>query len=132
MILKIFPYILYFVITLTNSSDAQTKKDSIWNTLYNNEGFKISFIFYPEADNYNNGIVVKLDNFNDYGIAFNFKLIFRADTVEIIKSVSGSLKAYEKRTGSSAGLYFIPFKDRRSLSEVGIKGCKITPLATIN
>jgi hypothetical protein len=31
----------------------------------------------------------------------------------------------ERRTGSNDGLYFIPFEDGRSLSEVGIKSCKV-------
>ena len=122
--LLIFSCIIVFL--LSEFTYTQTHNDSIWSTLYNDNNVIISFIFYSKADNYNNGIVLKMENLNNHKINYDFKLIFRADTSEVIRNLTGSLNEKEKKAGSSDGLFFIPFKDHTSLSEVGIKGCKIT------
>lgn len=94
--------------------------------LFNRDGFIVSFIFYSEGDGEeNNGVVIYLENKNDYKISFEFTLIFRADQIDRVKTIKGEMIALERRTGSNDGLYFIPFEDGRSLSEVGIKNCKV-------
>ncbi len=94
--------------------------------LFNKEGFIVSFIFYSEGDgDENNGVVIYLENKNDFKISYKFKLIFRAGAVDRVKTIDGTMFSGEKRTGSHDGLYFIPFEDGRSLSEVGIKNCTV-------
>ncbi len=102
------------------------KNESPFKKLYDNHGLIVSFIFYSEGDgDENNGVVIYLENKNDYNISFQFKLIFRAGAIDRVRTVDGTMIPREKRTGSNDGLYFIPFEDGRSLSEVGIKGCRV-------
>ena len=94
--------------------------------LYDNNGMIVSFIFYSEGDGEkNNGEVIYLENKNNYSISFQFTLIFRAGAIDRVRAVDGTMIPREKRTGSNDGLYFIPFEDGRSLSEVGIKRCRV-------
>ena len=94
--------------------------------LYDNHGLIVSFIFYSEGDgDENNGVVIYLENKNDYNISFKFTLIFRAGAIDRVRTINGRMIPREKRTGSNDELYFIPFEDGRSLSEVGIKSCKV-------
>ena len=119
---------IYCVLTfliLSNTIFSQTYEEH-FKKLYDNQGFMVSFIFYSEGNGIeNNGVVIYLKNNNNYDIAFQFTLIFRALNVDRERRVEGTLKAQEKRTGSNEGLYFIPFEDGRSLSEVGIRGCEV-------
>lgn len=94
--------------------------------LYDNHGLIVSFIFYSEGDgDENNGVVIYLENKNDHNISFQFTLIFRAGANDRVRTVDGTMIPRERRTGSNDELYFIPFEDGRSLSEVGIKNCKV-------
>ena len=58
-------------------------------------------------------------------IDYSFSLIFRADQTEKEQEVKGILKAGERKTGSNEGLYFIPFADKRSISEVGVTKIRV-------
>ena len=94
--------------------------------LYDNHGLIVSFIFYSEGDgDENNGVVIYLENKNDYNISYKFTIIFRAGATDRVRTINGTMIPREKRTGSNDELYFIPFEDGRSLSEVGIKSCKV-------
>jgi len=94
--------------------------------LYDNHGLIVSFIFYSEGDgDENNGVVIYLENKNDYNISYKFTLIFRAGATDEVRTIDGTMIPKERRTGSHDELYFIPFEDGRSLSEVGIKSCKV-------
>jgi len=94
--------------------------------LYDNHRLIVSFIFYSEGDgDANNGVVIYLENKNDYNISYKFTLIFRAGANDRVRAIEGTMIPREKRTGSNDGLYFILFEDGRSLSEAGIKSCKV-------
>jgi len=100
--------------------------ESPFKKLYDNHGLMVSFIFYSEGDGEkNNGVVIYLENKNDYNISFQFTLIFRAGAIDRVRTIDGTMIPRERRTGSNDELYFIPFEDGRSLSEVGIKSCKV-------
>jgi len=100
--------------------------DGPFKKLFNREGFVVSFIFYSEGDgDENNGVVIYLENKNDYNISYRLTLIFRAGATDRVRTINGTMIPWEKRTGSHDELYFIPFEDGRSLSEVGIKNCKV-------
>ena len=114
--------ILLFFCGITSSQDS----DGPFKKLFNQEGFVVSFIFYSEGDgDENNGVVIYLENKNDYNISYSFTLIFRAGATDRLRTINGTMIPREKRTGSHDELYFIPFEDGRTLSEVGIKNCKI-------
>ena len=102
------------------------KNEDPFKKLYDNHGLIVSFIFYSEGDgDENNGVVIYLENKNEYNISFKFTLIFRASAIDRVRTVEGTMIPQEKRTGSNDEFYFIPFEDGRSLSEVGIKNCKV-------
>ena len=99
-----------------------------WKPIIKHEGVAIQYIFYREADGENNGVVVMLVNENDYAVGYRFKIIFRSDGGgEVVEPVSGDLGPKEARTGDADGLFWIPFPDGRAISEVGLRGYKITP-----
>lgn len=89
------------------------------------EGVVFKYIFYAEADNENNGVVVMLINTNDYAVAYRFKIVFRADGAEVEKEVTGEIGPKKAKTGDLDGLFWIPFPDGRAISEVGLRGYKI-------
>ena len=113
-------------------AQAQTQKyggDWAWKPMLKHEGVEFKYIFYAEADNENNGVVVLLINHNDYRVYYEFKIIFRAGEAEVVKPVVGVLDAKQAKTGDTDGLFWIPFPDGRSIGEVGLRGDKIFPKA---
>lgn len=111
--------ILIFIITYS-ADDGPLKK------IVEKDGLGIYFLFYSEGNGIeDNGVVIYLKNENDYKISYSFQLIFRALEVEREQEVKGILKALERKTGSNEGLYFIPFPDKRSLSEVGVNKIRV-------
>jgi hypothetical protein len=101
--------------------------DWAWTPLLEHEGVDFSFIFYREADNLHNGVVIKLVNTNAYAVDYRFKVVFKpAEGVgEHVEQVEGRLKAHEARTGDTAGLFWVPFKDGRDIAQVGLRGYKV-------
>lgn len=94
------------------------------------DGLGIYFLFYSEGNGIeHNGVVIYLKNENQNPINYNFLLIFRADQTEREQEVKGTLKAGERKTGSNDGLYFIPFSDKRSITEVGVKNIRVEKMA---
>lgn len=98
-----------------------------WKPLLTHDGVTFKYLFYREANNVNNGVVILLTNTNEYAIDYRFKVVFRSGTDQHIEEVSGSLKAGESKTGDRDGLFWIPFRDEREISEVGLRGYKIIP-----
>ena len=98
-----------------------------WKSMLMHEGVEFKYIFYAEADNKNNGVVVMLVNTNDYAVTYRFKIIFRAGEAEVVEPVAGKLEARQAKTGDADGLFWIPFPDGRSIAEVGLRGYKIIP-----
>lgn len=106
---------------------AQTPVKGPWQEIIQEDGVSFSYLYYREADNINGGIVVKLENTNDYAVDYRFKIIFRADGDEHIEQVEGQLEAGQMKTGDADGLFWVPFNDGRGIGEVGLRGYKITP-----
>jgi len=99
-----------------SSADGQMKK------IVEKDGLGIYFLFYSEGNGIeDNGVVIYLKNDNNYKLKYTFQLVFRADEFEKEQEVTGILKAFERRTGSNDSLYFIPFTDKRSITEVGVR-----------
>ena len=115
-------------------AQAQTKKMGgqwAWKPLFKHEGVVFKYIFYSEADNENNGVVIMLINTNGYAVDYRFKVVFRADGDEVVREASGELDPGQAKTGDTDNLFWIPFLDGRSISEVGLRGYKITPKAKV-
>ncbi len=122
IILKILSVLLIIYSSVCFSQDTH----SPFKKLYNQSGLLVQFIFYSEGDGvHNNGVVIFLTNKNEFDITYSFSLVFRATTIDKTERVNGYLTAGEKKVGSNEGLYFIPFKDDKSITEVGIKSCKV-------
>jgi hypothetical protein len=102
--------------------------DDAWTPIVEQEGVRIDYIYYPEANNEHDGIVVRLTNENDVPVRYAFTLIFRAPEAETTATVRGRLNAGQMKTGDKAGLFWIPFTDQdRSLGEIGLRGLEIWP-----
>lgn len=101
--------------------------DWAWTPLLKHGGVDFSFIFYREADNINNGVVIKLVNTNAYAVDYRFKVVFKPaeGEGEHVEQVEGRLEAYEARTGDTGGLFWVPFKDGREIAQVGLRGYKV-------
>ena len=120
MMLSIVIIVTYSSVCFSQDSHGPFKK------LYDQNGLLIQFIFYSEGNGvYNNGVVIFLTNRNELDITYSFTLVFRATSIDKTERVRGDLKAGEKKVGSNDGLYFIPFEDDKSITEVGIKSCKV-------
>ena len=122
-ILKVLGIII--IVTYSNVYFSQDSR-SPFKKLYDQKGLLVQFIFYSEGNGvYNNGVVIFLTNKNEFDISYSFNLVFRATSFDRIERISGYLKAWERKVGSNDGLYFIPFEDDKSISEVGINSCKV-------
>ena len=119
---------LLLMVGSTGDAQAQERRwsDEVWTPIIKHEGVRFSYIFYSEADNVNNGVVVRLDNRNDYPVRYRFTVVFRTwDGAEQTGEAAGRLTPGEMRTGENDGLFWIPFKDGRSIGEVGLRGYHI-------
>jgi uncharacterized SAM-binding protein YcdF (DUF218 family) len=101
--------------------------DDAWNPITTVDGVRFSYLFYSEADNENNGIVLRLENGNDHAVRYDFTVVFRAPDAERKGTAEGVLQAGQMKTGEPSGLFWIPFKDGRSIGEVGLRGIEIVP-----
>lgn len=124
-----FPVMLFAAIaTIGGPSPARaqsTSTDWAWKELLNFEGLEFSYLFYSKADNFNNGIVLKLTNRNGYAVRYRFKVVFRTDGDEVEIPVAGQIDSRSILTGEIAGLFFVPFPDGRNIAEVGLRGYRV-------
>ena len=88
----------------------------------------IRYLFYSQADNVNNGVVLRLDNHGSQRISYRFVALFRSGEAQAERAVSGQLHPGESVTGDSDGLFFIPFADGRSVEQIGLRGLRIRRL----
>ena len=104
---------------------ARSWQESAWTTIVERDGVQFSYIFYSQADTQNNGLVLRLRNRNEYGVRYDFTVIFRGPRGEATAHTEGSLEAGEMKTGENDGLFWIPFEDGRTIGEVGLRGIEI-------
>lgn len=118
---------------LASSAAAQrVAREEAWKPILTHEGVRFSFLFYSQADNYNNGVVVLLVNTNEYAVRYHFKMVFRSATgMEAEEIVEGELAAGEAKTGDRDGLFWIPFPDGQYIAEVGMRGYRVTPAGDV-
>lgn len=103
--------------------------EEAWTRMVEQEGVHIDYIYYPEADNEHDGIVLRLINERDVAVRYAFALVFRAPEADTTVSVRGRLAPGEMKTGDAAGLFWMPFRrDDRTIGEIGLRGLEIVPL----
>ena len=109
------------------SDTAAAWHDDAWTPIIEQNGLRVSYIYYPDADNEHDGVVLRLINDNEAPVRYAFSLIFRAPTADTTVLVRGQLEAGEMKTGDTAGLFWVPFRgEDRSLGEIGIRGLSVT------
>ena len=123
MINKIKVSLIFMCVLFVTNTFAQNKFDP-WKKLVEENHCKVSFIFYSKADNYDNGIVIKIENKNKFFIEYRFIVIVRTATVEKEKIFKGEITAGGIKTGSNNNLFWIPKINGKSITEVGIKKWK--------
>lgn len=97
--------------------------------LYEKDGFEVKFLFFSEGNGVkDNGISLMLINKREYSVGYSFTLIFRAGNVDKIVQVKGEIEPGKKKTGSTDGLYWIPFNDKRTITKVGITKIRLTEI----
>lgn len=100
--------------------------EEAWKVLLEYEGIRFLYIFYPKADAINDGVVMMLQNQNEYRVSYRFTIIFESEEGTEFVDVEGFLEPLEWKTGDAAGLFWIPFDDKRSLGAIRMRNYKIT------
>ncbi len=112
---------------LVHTSVAQNfAGEESWKVLFEYEGVRFLYVFYPKADAINDGVVMMLQNQNEYGVNYRFTIIFESPEGTESADVEGSMEALEMKTGDAAGLFWIPFDDERSLGAIRMRNYKVT------
>ena len=117
---------------LSSTAHAQQRhwSDEAWIPIITHQGVEFTYLFYSKADNTNNGVVVRLINENAHPVRYRFRIVFRTwEGDEHVEKVEGTLQALQMKTGENDGLFWIPFKDGRSVGEVGLRGYNIEPVS---
>ena len=123
MINKIKVPLIFMCVLFVTNTFSQNKFDP-WKKLVEENHCKVSFIFYSKADNYNNGIVIKIENKNKFKIRFRFTIIAKTENIKKGKTFTGELEGGKIITGSNNNLFWIPELKGASIAEVGIKKWK--------
>jgi hypothetical protein len=111
------------------SDSSEAWHEDAWTSILQQDGLQISYIYYPDADNEHDGVVLRLVNDSQDSLRYAFTLIFRAPDAETSVSVQGRLAPGEMKTGDDAGLFWMPFqKSDRNIGEIGLRGLKIAPV----
>ena len=100
-----------------------------WTPIIEKKGLRISYIYYPDANDEHDGIVLRLINENEVPVRYKFTLVFRAPAADTTTAVRGRLNPGAMKTGDAAGLFWVPFReDDRSLGEIGLRGLSVAQL----
>ncbi len=97
-----------------------------WKELVVYEGVRFLYVFYPKADAINDGVVMMLQNQNDYPIEYRFTIVFESPEGMTSADVEGTMKPLEMKTGDVEGLFWVPFDDERSLGAIRMRKYRIT------
>lgn len=110
------------------ADSAQSWYEGAWTHIVSRNGVHFAYVFYSEADNENNGVVLRLRNENDWAARYAFTIIFRTPDAEASAFAQGTLQPGQMKTGEGAGLFWIPFRDGRRIAEVGLRNIEVSPM----
>ena len=100
--------------------------DDAWSPIVEQNGVRIDYIYYPDADNEHDGVVLRLTNDSDVAVRYAFTVVFRAPEADTTAAVRGRLEPGQMKTGDNAGLFWVPFRGKdRSLGEIGLRGLEV-------
>ena len=112
--------------TATPPDTTQPWYETAWTPIVERNGVQVAYLFYSEADNKNDGVVLRLRNRNDHPVRYAFTAIFRGPEAEATAQVEGTLAPGEMKTGENDGLFWIPFKEKGySVGEIGLRGLTV-------
>ena len=112
--------------TATPPDTTQPWYETAWTPIVERRGVQVAYLFYSEADNKNDGVVLRLRNRNDHPVRYAFTAIFRGPEAESTAQVEGTLAPGEMKTGDNDGLFWIPFKEKGySVGEIGLRGLRV-------
>lgn len=100
-------------------------QDDAWNQIVAVRGVQIAYLYYAEADNINDGVVIRLSNDGDCPVRVSFTVVFRSSTREVAVDETYSLGPGERKTGTNDGLFWIPFQGGETIAEVGLRGLRV-------
>jgi hypothetical protein len=126
-----FGWVVLLLLAVPAMAEAQVLKlepEPGWRPLLEHEGVVFRYIFYREADSVNDGLVLRLTNTNQHAVRYRFRIVFRSDEREHEELVTGRLAPREDITGDLEGLFWVPFPDGASITEVGLRGYHIAPV----
>ena len=103
----------------------QFSGEEAWKPLLEHEGLRFLYIYYSKADTKDDGVVIMLQNLNEYCIRYRFTIVFKSQKGSTSADAEGTLAALEMRTGESEGLYWIPFDDGRYIGEIGLRNYSV-------
>ena len=119
--------LLYMIMFLSTPAAAQQfAGEEAWRELFVHQGVRFLYVFYPKADAVNDGVVMMLQNQNDYWIHYRFTIVFESLEGTTSAEVEGKMESLEMKTGDAEGLFWIPFEDMRSIGAIRIKDYKVT------
>ncbi|MDQ7039763.1 MAG: hypothetical protein Q9M35_02380 [Rhodothermus sp.] len=102
---------------------------ALWRPLLTYRGVEITYLFYSEEEGPYRSIVLRLHNQNAFPVALQFQVVFRADDgSEETAWVADTLQAGEMRTGGLSGLFWVPFRDGRLITELGVRKVQVRVL----
>ena len=95
--------------------------EEAWKPLLEHEGLRFRYIYYSKANTNDDGVVIMLQNLNEYCIRYRFTIVFEAQEGSTSADAEGTLASLEMRTGEADGLYWIPFDDGRYIGAIGLR-----------
>ena len=103
--------------------------ESKWKLLASVEGVEFRYLYYKAADGVNAGLVMMLENTNDYAVSLTVKVVFRSDDAEVEQPLEQTLDPGQLKTGDRERLFWVPWEDGRAITQVGLRGYKVQRLA---
>jgi hypothetical protein len=116
----------------TASENDGAPREKAWRSFFEHEGVAFSIIHYQRADARNGGVVLRLENENDYAVRYRLRLAFlsaASGEADVWRSgrAEGVLPAGQMKTGSDDGLFWIPFADGSGIAEIRLPEYRIAP-----
>ena len=103
--------------------------EEAWKPLLEHEGLRFRYIYYSRANTIDDGVVIMLQNLNEYCIRYRFTIIFESSEGSTSAYAEGTLASLEMRTGETDGLYWIPFDDGRYIGAIGLRNYSVDRIA---
>lgn len=117
------------LVALAGVANAQRPAgDWAWRHVHTQDSVSVRYLFYSEADNVNNGVVLRLDNESSVPVSYRFTALFRSGDAQRERLVEGVVPARSILTGDDEGLFFIPFPDGREVTQIGLRGFRVRRL----